>query len=122
MLVRLGVPSVARPEARHMIDDRDRPNLLPLPLVGRAQEQAVLRRALRAVLAGRGRLVAIGGEAGIGKTALVDHLGAVARQLGARVITSHCYDLSVTPPYGPWLALDGGVSRLAREQPTLPAQ
>ena len=44
----------------------------------------------------------IGGEAGIGKTALAEALLAEARRRGARVLIGRCYDLSETPPYGPW--------------------
>ena len=40
----------------------------PEPLAGREREQALLRERLAAALAGRGALVLIGGEAGIGKT------------------------------------------------------
>jgi DNA-binding CsgD family transcriptional regulator len=79
----------------------------PLPLVGREREQATLRDALAAALAGRGSLVLIGGEAGIGKTALAEALLVAAEEQGACVLVGRCYDLSETPPYGPWAeALD----------------
>ena len=47
----------------------------------------------------------IGGEAGIGKTTLVRTLAREAADAGILVLTGHCYDLSTTPPYGPWLDL-----------------
>ncbi len=47
----------------------------------------------------------VGGEAGIGKTALVRALAAEAAAHGAAVLIGGCYDLSVTPPYGPWREL-----------------
>src|SRR6476646_6101909 len=72
------------------------------PLVGREREQATLREALDHALAGRGSLVLIGGEAGIGKTALAEALLAEAHDQDALVLVGRCYDLSETPPYGPW--------------------
>jgi len=71
-------------------------------LVGRDRERAVLHAALTAALAGRGSLVLIGGEAGIGKTALAEALLAEAAAQGALVLVGRCHDLSETPPYGPW--------------------
>jgi DNA-binding CsgD family transcriptional regulator/tetratricopeptide (TPR) repeat protein len=73
------------------------------PIVGRAEEQAALRDDLATALEGRGGLVIIGGEAGIGKTTLVRDLSGAAVSRGAINLTGHCYDLTVTPPYGPWL-------------------
>ncbi|HET8628379.1 MAG TPA: AAA family ATPase, partial [Thermomicrobiales bacterium] len=79
---------------------------LPSPeapaLVGRDRELAALRGWLAAALAGRGRLVLVGGEAGIGKTALAEALCQEAAVQGALVLVGRCYDLSETPPYGPW--------------------
>lgn len=56
-------------------------------------------------MAGRGGLVLIGGEAGIGKTALAEWLCAEALELGSLVLVGRCYDLTETPPYGPWVEL-----------------
>src|SRR5262245_60958137 len=72
------------------------------PLVGREREQAMLRDALAAARAGRGALVLIGGEAGIGKTALAEALCEEAEAQGALALVGRCYDLTETPPYGPW--------------------
>src|SRR6187399_2103585 len=72
------------------------------PLVGRERERALLRDRLDGTLARSGGLVLIGGEAGIGKTALAEWLCAEAAGRGALVLVGRCYDLSETPPYGPW--------------------
>ena len=71
-------------------------------LVGRDRELAALRDALAAALAGRGGLVLIGGEAGIGKTALAEAACREAAGRDALVLVGRCYDLNETPPYGPW--------------------
>jgi len=85
----------------------DQPGRLPStsvtrPLVGREREQATLHAALAAALAGHGSLVLIGGEAGLGKTTLAEALLTEAQAQGALVLVGRCYDLSETPPYGPW--------------------
>src|SRR4051812_13577846 len=73
------------------------------PLVGRAREQATLREALAAARTGRGSLVLVGGEAGIGKTTLAEAILAEAAQQGILVLIGRCYDLIETPPYGLWV-------------------
>src|SRR5690349_18120904 len=75
------------------------------PLVGREREFGILRQHLDVASAGHGHLVLVGGEAGIGKTTLTEALGREATGRGMLVLVGRCYDLSETPPYGPWLEL-----------------
>ncbi len=53
--------------------------------VGRRREMDELMGALDDALAGRGRLVMLAGEPGIGKTRTAQELAAQAEQLGAHV-------------------------------------
>jgi DNA-binding CsgD family transcriptional regulator len=89
----------------------------PPTLVGRTREQVFLREELATSISGQGRLVLLGGEAGIGKTTLARDLAQDASAHGACVLTGHCYDLTNTPPYGPWLDLVATYP----SDPTLPA-
>jgi DNA-binding CsgD family transcriptional regulator len=73
--------------------------------VGRDRELRILRDALARAQQGRGSLVLISGEAGIGKTTLVQTIVAEARATEALVLIGQAFDLSATPPYGPWLEL-----------------
>src|SRR6058998_2401587 len=70
------------------------------PLVGRDEEVAVLVGALEEALAGRGHIVSIVGEAGLGKTRLVDELLADPRALGARVARARCSPYDAHRAYG----------------------
>ena len=89
-------------------------------LVGRGRELAILRKRLAAALSGNGGLALIGGEAGIGKTALAEALCREAAEQGALVLIGRCYDLTETPPYGPWIELFGS-DRREEGMPALPA-
>ena len=71
--------------------------------VGRQRELAELEAGLGDALAGRGRVFLIGGEAGIGKTRLVDELSSRARDRGARVLWGRCWEAGGAPAYWPWV-------------------
>lgn len=66
-------------------------------LRGRRREQEALERLLREVRAGQSRVLVLRGEAGVGKTALLDHLaetapaGHVARAAGVELETELAY-------------------------------
>src|SRR5688500_2535583 len=62
-----------------------------VPLVGRERELDTLRVQLAELFAGRGSLVLIGADAGVGKTALVEAIGREAIAAGADVAVGHCY-------------------------------
>jgi predicted ATPase len=82
----------------------------PQPLVGRERELGMLRHHLDAIHAGNGSVVLIGGEAGIGKTALAEAVCREAVAASALVLVGSCFDLTETPPYGPWIELFGQYS------------
>jgi DNA-binding CsgD family transcriptional regulator len=59
--------------------------------------------ALEDALSGRGRLVMLAGEPGIGKTRTARELGSHAEALGAQVLWGWCYEVEGAPPYWPWV-------------------
>jgi DNA-binding SARP family transcriptional activator len=73
------------------------------PLIGREDELARLQTALHAALAGRSQLVAVLGEAGIGKTQVLVELASLAAQKGMAILVGHAYESEQILPYGPWI-------------------
>ncbi|HET7037216.1 MAG TPA: AAA family ATPase [Thermomicrobiaceae bacterium] len=90
-------------------------------IVGREQEQDLLRQHLVQALHGQGSLILVSGEAGIGKTTLAEDLSRQAQADGALVLWGHAFDLSVTPPYGPWLEILRRYRTVAGGLPAVPA-
>jgi DNA-binding SARP family transcriptional activator len=72
-------------------------------LVGRERELGTLGAALDDALAGRGGLVLLAGDPGIGKTRLADELASQAMQRGARVLLGRCWEAGGAPAYWPWV-------------------
>lgn len=71
--------------------------------VGRAHELAILRGGLEQALTGRGGLFLLAGEAGIGKSRLIEEIGREARQRGAALAVGRCWEAGGAPAYWPWL-------------------
>ncbi len=86
---RLPVRPIAQPTTmeRPVPSGTPAPSRLRSPLVGRSTELD----AASAWLAGGNRLIAIEGEAGIGKTRLAEEVLATAAKQGITVIAAHCH-------------------------------
>jgi predicted ATPase len=78
----------------------------PLPestLIGREVETTLLHSAVDDAMAGRGRLVLLAGEPGIGKTTLATNAGEHATKQGARVTWGACWEGEGAPAFWPWI-------------------
>jgi DNA-binding CsgD family transcriptional regulator/antitoxin (DNA-binding transcriptional repressor) of toxin-antitoxin stability system len=82
------------------------------PFVGREPELDTLSTALRAVAAGEPAVLVVGGEAGVGKTRLLEEFAARARLGGARVLAGGCVELGEDGlPFAPVVAALRGLLR-----------
>ncbi len=72
------------------------------PLIGRNKEREALREAVHGLEGGQGGLVVIDGEAGIGKSRLLDDLAREAEASGCCVIQSFASSIEKSTPYFAW--------------------
>jgi ABC-type oligopeptide transport system substrate-binding subunit/class 3 adenylate cyclase len=71
-------------------------------LVGRSRELGLGREALEALRAGRGGVLVVAGDAGIGKTRLLNELREVAEQEGTCWLEGRCVSYGESLPYWPF--------------------
>ncbi|HVQ18965.1 MAG TPA: AAA family ATPase, partial [Actinomycetes bacterium] len=75
-----------------MLDDVTGRQLSPI-FVGRETETTMLESRLADARNGQASVVLVGGEAGVGKTRLVEEFSGTATSAGARVLLGGCFDL-----------------------------
>jgi len=102
------------------------PGLLPsplleetgqVPLVGREEERRSLVSCLEQAIGGQGGMVLVEGEAGVGKTRLLQEVARDAEWRGAQVLWGQGRELAELPPYGVLgEALQAGLSSLRANQ------
>ena len=109
----------AQPEAEGRLD---RAALYQPIFVGREVELRQLEAGFEAATAGRGALVAVLGEPGIGKTSLCEQLASYVARHGGRALVGHSYEQgSLSLPYLPFVealgsyALDREAEQLRSE-------
>lgn len=116
-----GVGAPSAPEPVVLAAPRAAPAASPFvrraPFVGRAAEREELRGLLDRAMGGRGAVVLVGGEAGVGKTRLGQELAAEAAGRGVRCEVGHCYE-GDGAPYLPFVeilesAMEGAAGMVA---------
>jgi len=89
-----------------------------IPLVGREAEMRRLREVLDRDWIDGGRIMAVIGEAGVGKSRLVAEFAAEASARGGSVLVGRCHEAEQILPFGPWVdALRA--ARLNRRDPAV---
>lgn len=71
--------------------------------VGREKEMSRLRSEMDEIIAGRGRLVMLVGEPGIGKTRTSQQFATYASTQGVCVLSGRCFEGQEAPAYLPWV-------------------
>ena len=72
------------------------------PFVGRERELIELELTLGDLVAGKGGLVLVSGEAGIGKSRLCQEVADRAEARGVKVGWGRCWESGTQPPFAPW--------------------
>jgi class 3 adenylate cyclase/tetratricopeptide (TPR) repeat protein len=75
------------------------------PFIDRDNERAELRQAVELALGGHGGLVLVCGEAGVGKSRLIQEVNAEAEARGMGILTGHCVHMEGVEPYLPFVEI-----------------
>ena len=95
--------SISSPLAKGVHEAHALDSLAGGVFVGRQREMGELKACLEDALSGRGRLVTLVGEPGIGKTRTAQELATYAGLRSAQVLWGRCYEERGMPPYWPWV-------------------
>ncbi|HXK21319.1 MAG TPA: AAA family ATPase [Myxococcota bacterium] len=89
------------------------PRDLPIEpaLLGRTEERARIRGLLQRGFAGRGCIVLVSGEAGVGKSRLAEEALLDAEEQGALALVGRCHRGDGAPAYWPWIEILRELSR-----------
>ncbi|MBA3891671.1 MAG: diguanylate cyclase, partial [Gemmatimonadaceae bacterium] len=94
-----------------------RPQLTLNRFIGREVESQRLVRMLDASIEGNPQIVAIAGEAGVGKSTLLRQLLPEVRLRSGHLVMGRAVEADVKPPYGPWAEVLSAVrSRVDAEE------
>ncbi|HEY1307596.1 MAG TPA: protein kinase [Vicinamibacterales bacterium] len=81
-------------------------------LIGRDAERAQMRHLISQAMSGRGSLIVVRGDAGVGKTRLAEDVLTAARTLGCQTLVGRCYEQEGTPALIPYIEVLEDACRL----------
>ena len=93
----------------------EEPAHLPLSIerfVGRVEEVRAIVRLLEDATEGHPKVVAVSGEAGVGKTTLIRQLEPEVRLRAGSLVTGRAHEADVQAPYAPWAEVIAAIRRL----------
>jgi tetratricopeptide (TPR) repeat protein len=90
-------------QRRRRLRAHRRSRRLAAPLIGRDAEVDRLNQALAKACASHGHVVAVLGEAGIGKTRLITALQDATTRRGAQTLVGHSHETERLLAFGPWV-------------------
>jgi DNA-binding SARP family transcriptional activator len=90
---------------------------LPRPLVGRDGEMTRIHRALDDAWSGAGKLSLLSGDAGVGKTRILEEAATHALRRGGLVLRGRCFESEGVLPFAVWGDLLRGDPSLAIQDP-----
>jgi DNA-binding SARP family transcriptional activator len=96
-------PALAPPSRVDMLWSKTPSAQAATAFVGRTAELDELRAVMEDAFVGRGRLVLISGEPGIGKSRLADELLGYARKRRVQMLVGRCWEAGGAPAYWPWV-------------------
>ncbi len=73
------------------------------PIVGRVHELQRFALALERARGGRGSVLLVDGEPGVGKTRLLEAMHAMAQADGCQTALARCVEVGGSPPFWPWI-------------------
>ncbi|MBW2386467.1 MAG: protein kinase, partial [Deltaproteobacteria bacterium] len=100
-----GAALAAESGVAEVVDPNPLDRLASGVFVGREEQLATLHRGLEDALSGKGSVLLLVGEPGIGKTRTSEELTTYARMRGAQVLWGRCYEGEGAPSYWPWLQI-----------------
>ena len=85
------------------------------PLIGRDAEMTRIHQALDDAWGGTGKLSLLSGDAGVGKTRILEDVATHALRRGGRILRGRCFESEEVLPFAVWADLLRGDPSLASE-------